>query len=197
MANRSQPYFFVLVGGLQSLRNRKMKSLRRWSPSLSKAATHLPSSIIYCLILALTLSVFTCNHPGCMCRPPNWNNPAISHLTQALFYVSGLPSSLKKMAGDFNIRKACWFSSSVLPTLLNLVRETHAYGWTQHLTTPKRLHSILDLHFTHSTPDFRFSVRKPFLRSCHKTIKCNFLIRVKSSPPMYTDYTFSFSISNR
>lgn len=55
----------------------------------------------------------------------------------------------------------CWSCLSTT-TLLDLVSETLARGWTQRVTTHTSFRNILDTVFTFNNPDVMVSILKPF-----------------------------------
>lgn len=111
----------------------------------------------------------------CIYRPPCSNNSDNQRLTQAHFYHSCLPSNRKKIAGNFKGPKIRWSSLSAPSTLRDFVLGTHANEWTQQVTPLTSFRKVLYLAFTHSTPNSRISVIKPFLGSDHNMVSCNSL----------------------
>lgn len=85
---------------------------------------------------------------GCIYFPPHSNISDLSNLTDAFHLVSTHPANYKLVAGDFNMREVDWLQGTSPHKLQQFVSTITTLGWSQHVLSPTRKDSVLDLIFT-------------------------------------------------
>ena len=110
---------------------------------------------------------------GCVYRSPNNASKCDSVLAELFNSASQLPFDMKFIGGDFNLPELYWDSKHFPSGLTNLSNALDCGHWQQHIKTPTRMNSILDLIFTSGIKYISTHVGEHFYNSDHRVVSCN------------------------